>query len=748
MKRLLLITLLLSSIIVSAQPSPYTVWQATVGACQSDVATDIIATDDGYVVSGYTNSKTAGSSDMWIFKFNKNGKLLWEKTIGGRKYEQTEAMISTADGSYLIVGETMSKGNGDFDVLIANISASGKTIWEKTYGCKNAEYASSIVRASDGGYIIAGHTSSKGKGKLDYWIFKIDKNGNKKWEKTYGHAGDDLTTSIVKTTDGGYLVAGNTEAANGSYSVWLLNLDKSGNMNWSRNIDGGIVNSIANSTDGGFVMSGNTPSMDGTDIWLVRLDEKAEVLWQRYFSSGANDYSTKVINTFDDSYIVTGYSEIADKAYDMVVIKYDRIGGVEWEKTFGGAEDDRAISIVNTAEGSYALAGWTKSDGAGNSDAMVIRFSGYLFNLTDCLKGKLDSLKPLTRPREEGEKWNKYNKRLKKYVKARAGIVEKCWERYQKQSHKEITESYKRIKTEIVKLSDYNADKAQYKVLVIDRWHPLYMNADEAKQFKENWEQTTVEGLRRLSPNLEDFEYINLIIKDPKTGNVFPIGFQIKAGQDPTLKEYEKQSAKDSLQEPPLRVKPKTDEIYGKGYEMPVVEKDLWQCELKDFERWGMAECLKTKLLIHKDLLKPKGEFETTKEYEKRMAEYKRLKENAEAECRKEKEEARQKKIADSYQWVSFKIDEISKYNEDRNEFNVKVNNKWYRVVVNPGDVENFKANWKNFEVKGIKRLKYNLNDYEYINLNIYDLESGKKYPIGIQEKTSNNEALREFLKE
>ena len=127
----------------------------------------------------------------------------------------------------------MSFGGGNSDFWILKLDSNGNTNWTKTFGGTSSDQANSIQQTSDGGYIVAGTTQSLGAGSSDFWILKLDTNGDTNWTKTFGGSDWDTANSVQQTSDGGYIVAGTTRSFGaGDYDFWILKLDTNGNMVW------------------------------------------------------------------------------------------------------------------------------------------------------------------------------------------------------------------------------------------------------------------------------------------------------------------------------------------------------------------------------------------------------------------------------------------------------------------------------------------------------------------------------------
>jgi PKD repeat protein len=189
--------------------------------------------DGGYIIAGATNSKGAGGYDVYLIKTNASGNLMWDKTFGGLTYDAAKSVQQTTDGGYIITGTTNSKGAGENDVYIIKTNANGSLLWEKTFGGTKDDQGNAVYQAMDGSYIICGSTNSKGVGDYDVYLIKIDSNGNLLWDKTFGGVSYDFGYSVQQTIDGGFIVCGSTNKGNGGFGnldVYIIKTDKNGNV--------------------------------------------------------------------------------------------------------------------------------------------------------------------------------------------------------------------------------------------------------------------------------------------------------------------------------------------------------------------------------------------------------------------------------------------------------------------------------------------------------------------------------------
>lgn len=207
-------------------------WDKTFGKDGEDNGSSIQLTKDGgYIVTGFTSSKGEGFTDFWTLKLNSDGEIEWEQTYGGKFDDQSSSIQQTKDGGYIVAGFTDSKGLGKSDYWIIKVDSAGDVEWDKTFGGNDWDVATSIQQIQDGGYIVAGWSTSVGLGGADFWIINIDSKGKSRWEKTYGGSKDDYPYSIQQTDDGGYVVAGVTASkGEGGLDFWVIKMDKDGDF--------------------------------------------------------------------------------------------------------------------------------------------------------------------------------------------------------------------------------------------------------------------------------------------------------------------------------------------------------------------------------------------------------------------------------------------------------------------------------------------------------------------------------------
>ncbi|MEO0067787.1 MAG: PQQ-binding-like beta-propeller repeat protein [candidate division WOR-3 bacterium] len=320
----------------------------------------------------------AGLFSNWSFPHSiiipKPPCTLWTKTFGQTGSETGHCVQQTSDRGYIIAGSRSGSG-----VYLIKTDENGNLQWEKTFGGRGY-YGYSLDQTSDGGYIIAGFTDSNETGYYDVYLLKTDGNGNLLWDKTLGGAYDDYGYSVGQTSDGGYIIAGKTEDEEGDLDIYLIKIAPDGNLDWQKTF-GGATNDVAYSvqqtSDGGYIIAGKTVFYfrgEYYEVYLIKTDKDGNLQWQKTFGGEDEDYAYSVEQTDDGGYIIVGMTDsYGARSYDVYLIKTDPDGNVQWQKTFGGADVDCGYSVQQTSDGGYIIAGFSQSFGAGDDDLYLIR---------------------------------------------------------------------------------------------------------------------------------------------------------------------------------------------------------------------------------------------------------------------------------------------------------------------------------------------------------------------------------------
>ncbi|MBU2610003.1 MAG: hypothetical protein KJ606_03505 [Chloroflexi bacterium] len=394
----LLLILLLVSSCSDAQQSAQQGWTRTYGGTGWEEASSVQQTSDGgYIITGHTTSFGAGFMDVYLIKTDAGGDTLWTRTYGGPDNDGSYSVQQTSDGGYIIAGATYSFGAGDYDVYLIKTDASGDTLWTRTYGGTDYDIGFSVQQTSDGGYIIAGAANPLGAGESNVYLIKTDAGGDTLWTRTYGETDYAIGASVQQTSDGGYIIAGSASPFGVLESdVYLIKTDAGGDTLWTKTYGGtdhDAAFSVQQTSDGGYIIVGQTFSLIAgflpqDDVYLIKTDANGDTLWTRTYGGMGSDSGASVQQTTDGGYIIAGRTEHIVAAilefirggidfdvvnYNVLLIKTDASGDTLWTRKYGGAILDEAVSVQQTSDGGYIIAGATNSFGAGDGDFYLIK---------------------------------------------------------------------------------------------------------------------------------------------------------------------------------------------------------------------------------------------------------------------------------------------------------------------------------------------------------------------------------------
>lgn len=318
---------------------------------------------------------------IFFIAYKINAQITFQKTYGGIYFERAWSLQQTSDGGYIITGETASYTTGYSDVYLIKTNAVGDTVWTKTFGGSGDETGFSVRQTSDGGYIISGETGF-GAGDYSVFLIKTDTNGNLVWSKTYGGPGFNYGYCVDQTDDGGYIISGFGENVNGGSvaDVYLIKTNANGYPLW-RHIYGGVYQDrgycVKHTTDGGYIITGYTAknTFGDYDVYLIKTDSIGTLLWSKSYGGYDYDEGKYVLQTTDGGYIIVGLTaSFGVGNTDVYLIRTDSTGSVLWSNTYGSFGYDGGISIQPTTDGGFIITGYT-SFGGGPVDAYLIKIN-------------------------------------------------------------------------------------------------------------------------------------------------------------------------------------------------------------------------------------------------------------------------------------------------------------------------------------------------------------------------------------
>jgi hypothetical protein len=318
----------------------------------------IIETSTGnYLLSGILKCTPNQADDILLCMLDSNGTILWNGCYGGGSYESEAQVVESIDHNFIIAGSSRSTGGdldsnqGVFDIWLFKIDPSGNIIWSKSYGGNGTDRANDLIQTSDGGYLIGGYTVSSSEevpaplGESDFWILKTDSEGNEEWQKRFGGSDHEQCTAVVETNNGEFIATGRTRSLDidvstsfGSFDFWTIKLDAEGNLIWEQSHGGSYndqPNAIGVTPSGNILIAGHTGSNDGgvtfsngdIDAWIVVLSDDGEFLWEKTFGSDGAD-SIEDIHVIDDStFLFCGRYNADEGNSDSSFV-----GGIAWIK--------------------------------------------------------------------------------------------------------------------------------------------------------------------------------------------------------------------------------------------------------------------------------------------------------------------------------------------------------------------------------------------------------------------------------
>jgi len=265
--------------LIKTDASGNKVWERTYGGSMEDRGYCVQQTKDGgYILVGFTRSKGEGLTDVWLIKTDASGNKKWDKTFGGRADDAGNFVLQTKAGGYILLGYTRSKGTGRADFWLIKITPEGERSWDKTFGGSADDFGYVVRQTQDGGYVLIGDTESEGAGSVDYRLIKTNPAGTKEWDRTYGGERDDWSYSVQQTVDGGYILYGHTRSKGaGRMDAWLVKTNVSGIRQWDMTLGtatGDYGRAVRQTADGGYILVGYTSSYGAQgefDAWLVKV---------------------------------------------------------------------------------------------------------------------------------------------------------------------------------------------------------------------------------------------------------------------------------------------------------------------------------------------------------------------------------------------------------------------------------------------------------------------------------------------
>jgi len=320
--------------VIATDPSGAERWTQTFGGAQDDYGYGVAMTAHGdCLAAGYL--MMLGHADVALHGNTAEGGQLWIQVIGGSNDDMAYSIARNSDGGFVVVGATFSFGSGAPNAYVLRIDSLGDTLWTRTYGGAGEDYAFSARQTADSGFVICGTTYSYGAGQSDVYLVKTNAAGDTQWTRTFGGAQHEHGHSVVQTADSGYAICGTTYSFGaGDADIWLIRTNANGDTLWTRTFGGDTADlghSVFATSDGGFVLCGQTASFGAGnyDAWLIRTDSAGDTLWTRTFGGTNDDRGYSVQQTADGGFIIAGMTKsLGAGGADFYLVKTDADGNV------------------------------------------------------------------------------------------------------------------------------------------------------------------------------------------------------------------------------------------------------------------------------------------------------------------------------------------------------------------------------------------------------------------------------------
>lgn len=373
---------------VSLQPSPGAptlhVQRAFDGGGE-DQAYDIWpAPGGGYVITGSTEDPRTEDVDLLVLRLDDAGELVWARTFGGPRLEIGFAVRTLGDGSIVVAGWTHSTGAGAGDVYVLGLSGDGEVRFERTFGGAGEERATALTATRDGGVAILGESYSHGAGDARFYLVKLDAGGQMEWERTYDGGPLHERGLAILENDDGYLLVGNSmDSRSGSTATvsdgYAVRTNQQGDEVWSRRYGGDAHDIFHHAAPLGpdrYLLTGYTRGFGArgeNDIWLVTVDGAGETVRSRLLGGEGADHNIIARASGDGAVYLAGYTRSRGAGgWDAQVIRVDGTADVVWDHVFGGTGDDGAVSLVPLDGGGLAVAGYTRAQVGAASDILFL----------------------------------------------------------------------------------------------------------------------------------------------------------------------------------------------------------------------------------------------------------------------------------------------------------------------------------------------------------------------------------------
>jgi hypothetical protein len=336
-------------------------WEKTYGGTGDDRAFYAVPAGDGYLVVGSSTSIVANTTVGWALKLDRGGNAVWNKTFLEGFGTELRYAVNLTDG-FLLVGNQFL-ASADVNGYVARIDNQGNLLWSTLVGGEKTDKLFSGIATPDG-FVVFGSTSSYGNESSAVWVVKLDSSGNILWNKTYGQAVDGALRAGVLAQDGGYVMAGYTDAnGDGNYDFYLLKILADGSLVWNKTY-GGVQSekaySMTKAADG-YVLVGEIESQTtSTDAWVLKVDANGNTIWNKTVGGKEADSPAYITPAKDGGYLVAGFTfSFGEGQRDFWLFKISDKGQVQFSCTQGDKGFQEAYGVIEAGNNSFVMVGWT-----------------------------------------------------------------------------------------------------------------------------------------------------------------------------------------------------------------------------------------------------------------------------------------------------------------------------------------------------------------------------------------------------
>lgn len=341
--------------------------------------------DSGFIITGSSSGFSGGATDILLIRTDKNGIQQWIKSISYPGVDVARKVKPTADGNYIICGYTNSKGNGGYDVFVAKIDENGDTLFTKTYGGADWDFGYSIEPTSDGGYVIAGETYNNSRGYNDFYILKIDADGNQLWEKNYGSDTVDVAYNAVEAYNGDILVVGSSNgySSNKLGDGLVIRISATGDslkkVLYGTTADESVYG-IALAPDSGYFVCGTSrpTNTEVNNFMHFKANKDDEIVNTYIINNGFSTTLRSIIALNSTDVLVAGYSHPpGDNTLFGLVQKFNVGDWYQWgcDLNIPNKEED-FMDVIPTSDGGYCAVGTVKDVSPGLTSASLLKIGG------------------------------------------------------------------------------------------------------------------------------------------------------------------------------------------------------------------------------------------------------------------------------------------------------------------------------------------------------------------------------------